>query len=388
MEITKTKHKIIIFVAAVCTAIIGVLFYNVMPIFLGTLQDSVGLSTSEIGFVASIFFLGFNLSSASAYFWVRKIKIRKLTVIAIVLMAAVLWLSTYINNASAILAISAVIGALSGSLAAIAATIIGDSAKPKLWYGVKVAAESVAGVLLLSILPMTLIPKYGFKGVVIGMVATIIVLLPFVFFLMRGNLEHSGENPLPTQSISSTGTAKQSTWPVWCSILAMLFLFLGASAVWAFEERIAVIFEFDAVWVGRILGLSLVFAVIGPLIAGVAGTRFGIKIPFTVASLLTIVGVIAIAISNMSTSYYAIGACLFMLGWSAGYALVFSKVAINDPNGRFVTLTITAIGIGSMIGPALAGMLLSGGSVQSVKWLAIIAVTVSLLGIWVADGND
>lgn len=388
METAKNDHKTKVLIAAVSAAIIGVLFYNVMPVFLGSLQDSIGLTTSQIGFVAGVFFLGFNLSSASAYFWVRKIKVRQVTVAGVILMAAVLLLCANVRNANTILTLSAVIGALSGSIAAIAATIIGDSAKPKFWYGIKVAAESAAGVLLLSVLPLTLIPKYGFLGVVIGMVATIVVLLPFVFFLMRRNLEEKNSADFPSSHTDGSLISDPSTKPVWLSIIAMLFLFLGASAVWAFEERIAALFEFDAVWVGRILGMSLIFAVIGPLVAGAAGTRMGVKIPFTVAATLTIAGVVAIAISNLSPNYYVMGACLFMLGWSGGYALIFSKVAINDPNGRFVTLTITAIGIGSMIGPSLAGIFLSGGSVQSVKWLAIIAVAVSLLCIWFAKGND
>ena len=49
--------------ASVATATIGFIFYNVMPLYLGLLQEATGLSSSQIGLVASAFFFGFNVTS-------------------------------------------------------------------------------------------------------------------------------------------------------------------------------------------------------------------------------------------------------------------------------------------------------------------------------------
>jgi hypothetical protein len=58
--------------AAVAAGIIAALFYNVLPLYMGSLQDFFGFSHYQLGFIASAFFFGFSVSGASAYFWVRK----------------------------------------------------------------------------------------------------------------------------------------------------------------------------------------------------------------------------------------------------------------------------------------------------------------------------
>lgn len=42
--------------AAIIASAIGALFYNVLPIYMGTAQDYRGLDNREIGFLSSAFF--------------------------------------------------------------------------------------------------------------------------------------------------------------------------------------------------------------------------------------------------------------------------------------------------------------------------------------------
>ena len=44
--------------AAVGASVIGILFFNVMPLYLGTLQDTTGFDHSQIGLVASALLSG------------------------------------------------------------------------------------------------------------------------------------------------------------------------------------------------------------------------------------------------------------------------------------------------------------------------------------------
>jgi len=61
-----------IVVAGVIASAIGALFYNVLPIYLGTAQDYRGLDNRAIGFLSSAFFFGYNVATISAFFWIRR----------------------------------------------------------------------------------------------------------------------------------------------------------------------------------------------------------------------------------------------------------------------------------------------------------------------------
>ena len=407
---TELDASAFLLVAAVASATIGVLFYNVMPLYLGALQDATSVSNSRIGFVASAFFLGFNLISASSFFWVRKFPIRLTSFLILGALWVLLGLSAFIANYPFILIATIIVGGCSGALAAIGATIIGDSDRAARWYGIKTAAESGAGVLLLFVLPATLMPQFGFKGTVLGMLLLIAAIAPTFLFLMKGRLKNSNEvdrdvgattkvaaseqdltssdvrTPIVNLGSIASGIVKHKY--VWLALGAMVLFFAGGSAVWAFEERIASSYNFDPVWVGQMLGFSLFFAVVGPLAASAAGARFGYRVPFLLAAILMIVGVLSIAASSQAMLLYAIGACTFMLGWGGGLPFLFAKIAADDPDGRHIALAVPALGIGSMIGPGLAGLMYSGGSIAPLQWLSVSTITLAIICMWGAGKSD
>ena len=370
--------------AAVGASVIGILFFNVMPLYLGTLQDTTGFDHSQIGLVASAFFLGFNLVSASSYFWVRNIPVRIVAVISASGLCLLLLMNVLFLNYFFIIIASIIVGGASGALASISATIIGDTRKATRWYGIKIAAEGAAGAVLLFILPVTLIPDYGFKGTVIGMLLLVIAIMPLLLFFPQLRLIVK-ESETPTVPIE--GPEGQSSLPVWLVLVAILTFFVGGTGIWAFSERIANQYGIEPTWVGTILGLALVFAVIGPLISCAVGKKFGNRRPFAIMALLMIVGVFGITLSDQIVVYFAVGACLFMLGWGGGLPFLFAEVAASDPNGRHITLTIPALGLGAMIGPALAGFMYSGGSLVLLQVTMVLAITGSVAFLWI-PAND
>ena len=377
------RQKIILF-AAVAAGTIGVLFYNLMPLYLGTLQDSTGLSYSQIGLVASALFLGFNLVSASSYFWVRKYSFRVTAVISVSILSVFLFLNALATNFLPLIVMVVIIGGASGALSSVSNTIISDTENVTYWYGVKVAVESAAGVILLFLLPVTLVPLYGFKGTLAGMLLVTILFA----LLLRYLPEHSQKSEVgKTDSRNVESTEWRSVLPACLALAAIFFIDIGGAAVWAFEERIGNQYGFDMVWVGTVLGGSLVFAVIGPMISAGLGNRFGNRVPFTLAASLMIIGIFAIVSSQQSAFYYAFGACFFMLGWGSAVPFMFAQVAATDPNGRYITLTNPAMGIGSMLGPVFAGFLFSDKSLTPVQFLAILAISMSIVFIWMS-GKD
>jgi predicted MFS family arabinose efflux permease len=361
--------------ASVATATIGFIFYNVMPLYLGLLQEATGLSSSQIGLVASAFFFGFNVTSFSSYYWVRTVPPFQAALTGTLVMIAGLWFADYSSSLVYQLLIAGAIGGISGAVGSIGVTIAGDAKNCTRWYGIQVAAAALAGVILLFILPVTLIPEYGFAGLIYGMIIMILLLLPVCFYLTK--------KPLPaTQtdlaSIDESTLENKSKINAWKALIAMTFLFIGSAAVWAFVERIAAINAFDSEAVGRLLGYSLFFSVIGSLVAGAIGDRFGNRWPYALSCIILVVGIMAIALTK-NLNIYAAGACLFMFGWAAAFAYLFAIIANVDPDGKHIALSVPAVGIGSMIGPGLAGFMLSGGSTNSLQIMCLITVAASMI---------
>ena len=178
-----------------------------------------------------------------------------------------------------------IIGGATGALGAISATIIGDTNNTARWFGIKFSFECLAGVILLFVLPITLIPDLGFSGVVFGMVIIILIFSPVLLYL-------SHQRPPDTDEVLPDNVTNKivSKLIVWFMLFTLVFYFIGASAIWAFLERLANNNNFDPSSIGVMLGATLFFAVIGAIITGVVGNRFGNLKPFLIYSVIFVGG--------------------------------------------------------------------------------------------------
>ena len=388
-------------VAAISLSTAGYLFYNIMPVFLGSLQDSYGLSNAQIGFIGSSFFVGFNIGGASAFFWVRKLAFRTTAAVSCSFFYVTL-IAALINHEFVFLLGTILgLGVASGALAAIGTTVVADFEHSTKWLGVKVAMECFAGTLLLFILPVTLVAMYGYSGSVYGMMISCAVLFSTLFSLSGrvtssprlskspGVMDLTAEpavaerlalRPVPGERRSKTGAV--------LALVALGLFFAGGSAVWAFAERIGADAALAPGTVGLILGVSLIFASIGALVVGPLGGRCGVRVTSVIYAVFSIVGVAFMVLASTSVLYYAMGAALFMVGWGGCNPLLCAKVVQNDVGGRLVSQAVPAIGVGSVIGPALGGLVFGSEGVVDLRGVAILLIASSALLCLILPGTD
>ena len=365
--------KLALLLAAIAAGSIGGLVYNVFPLYMGPLQDSTGLSNSQIGFIAGAFFLGTNLTGISAFFWVRSASLMYIALATTLSLVLFLLLAARIDSFILQLVVTTLIGAASGALYAISTTLIGGTRNTSRWFGIKFTVECLAGAILLFALPVTLIPGLGFTGVVIGMVLMILVFAPVLAFISRRRLPEQEED----SRITAIGAAN-TRLPVWLALASLVFYFIGASAVWTFLERLATDNQFEPSATGLMLGITLLFAVIGSALTGVIGDRFGNFPPYIVYSIMLVAGVLLLCLTD-NFILFSIGAYVFMLAWSASDGYQYAIVADVDPDGRHVVLAVPAMGVGSMIGPILAGYLYSGGTSAWLFIMVLVTISVAVL---------
>ena len=364
-----------VILSAIVVSAIGALFYNLLPMYLGTAQDSKGLENSAIGFISTAFFFGYNVVTISAFYWIRKWSWRLITLVATPIAGLGLYASTLTSSYIALLAATAVAGGAFAAIYGVGTTILSDTSNPARWYGLKIAAEAITGAVLLMVLPGTLIASHGFDGMVMGILLSMALLSPLLFLLpARGIKTH--EQELQEYQELDEQPESLNHWAIWSALFATLVFFTGVSAVWAFMERLGSNAGFDANAIGVLLAVTLGCATLGSLAAAGLGKHFGNIRPFLL-SLLTTLGALLLLADAGSFTIYAAGACLFAASFGAGLPFAVAEVAELDVDGRYVILTVPAIGVGAMTGPGLAGVLYVGDSATLILALVALAMLVA-----------
>lgn len=358
--------------AAVAVSVLGAMFYNLLPLFVGTAQDYRGYDNESTGLISSAFFAGYTLTTSTAFFWIRRVNWRTTSLLALVIASVALLLVGYIQHMGLLVFCIFVAGGSLSVVYGVGATILGDTSSPARWYGLKVSAEALLGAFMLMILPGTLVARFGFMGLMMGMALAVVLFMPVLKWLpVSGRVR-------PEHGAGTTNLAPRLRMSIWAALFAVMSFIFSATMIWAFLERMANSAGFEPVMVGNILSLTLIFAVFGSMVAVLAGSRFGSGRPFLGATVIFLVGITLLA-SYTSLLVFAIGACLFTFSVGLGISYVVTIVANLDLDGRYVVLTVPALGFGVMAAPAVGGALSTDHGFTAVLIAGGLAVAVSLL---------
>jgi predicted MFS family arabinose efflux permease len=361
-----------VILSAVVVSALGMLFYNLLPMFLGVAQDYRELDNRSIGLLSSMFFVGYTLTTSTAFFWIRRINWKTVTWFALAIGSMALLLAGYTKSHSLLMLCIFVAGGAFSTVYGIGATALGDTSNPARWYGLKISAEAMLGAIMLFLLPGTLISSFGFMGMMTGMVLAVVLLAPALSWLPAMGNTHKenkgGQLEIPSQLRLS----------VWIGLFAVMAFIFSATMIWAFVERMANTAGFEPVLVGKILSLTLLFAVLGSMTAVVIGDRFGSGKPFAAATMIFLLALTWLA-STTSLLNFAIGACLLTMAIALGITYAITIVADLDMDGRYVVLTVPAIGIGVMSAPAIGGLLTSKQEFTSILVVGGVTVVIALM---------
>ncbi|WP_309644840.1 hypothetical protein, partial [Phenylobacterium sp.] len=125
-----------VILGALAAASIGALMYNVLPLYLGSMQEGKSLHSAQTGLMGTAFFFGFNLAGFSAFLWIRRFHWRALSLMSVPVILLTLILSVTRSGVAEQLAITAISGAAFGVIYTIGSVIVGDTSAPERWYGV------------------------------------------------------------------------------------------------------------------------------------------------------------------------------------------------------------------------------------------------------------
>jgi DHA1 family inner membrane transport protein len=338
---------------AFALSIVGAAFFNILPLYLGAAQDHFALSIAQTGYIGSTFFVGYTLATCLAYFWMPHIDWRKMTVFTLALGSLAMLFTSLASSYNVLLLAIFIAGGSYATLYGVGTAMIGGLANETRNFGWKIALEAIIRWRLIGVsadfdFAAFRVCRAGYR--ITRHWCSRTAVLPF----------------MPSQAAEKTHllSAPQSAGDasVWLLLIALVLFFSGETIAWSFVERVGDHHGYDAANIGTVLAVSLGFAVAGSLTEAYGAARIGHVLSLLIAGLTFFLALLCFANLSASTfTLFAVGACLANFSIGFGLPSLVAICAHYDVTGKLVVLTVPAIGIGAVLGPALAGLAAQSG---------------------------
>lgn len=357
--------------AAVALYTAGGLFWAFLPFFLGLQADKIGLSAYQAGLLGSAYLSGFTLASLSALWWAARFDWRGCVALALVVILACLYELAIGGAFWGVAGACGAMGISMGTLWVVAYRVFGASRNPDRIFGLAIAISYTALATITFLIDRFIVPTSGLTGLMAAMAGFTVVLGCGAVFLPRGLVARG--------AVSVSGVPKVRG-ALYAGLASILLFGLFFAALWAFALRIGVAAGFSRASVSAVLSSNLLVTGVGSVLASAVSLKSGRNIP-----LMASYGILAVCAGALThpAAFPVFAAATTGLGLGVGFCMPFQLGAISslDEEGRFVTLIAAAQGIGSALGPVVAGIAFDAIGTRGVGGVALIALAFSFVAL-------
>ena len=350
--------------------------FLILPVFVGALVDTGGLSVAQAGAVASADLAGIFAASIAALAWVRRADWRHVALFSLAFMVAGNTACLWIDGFAPLLALRGVLGFAAGNLMAIGMAHLARVAKPDRAFALAIAAQVAFSTAALWIMPGA-VQSWGLTSL-FGLLA----LLSTTGLLAATQLVRGTESLSPEPFRKAGGT-----FHVFVALIANTVFFIAQSGVWAFLERIATQAGLAPETVGTMLAISVSLALAGPLAASLIADRYGRALPLAIVAAGQL-ATLWILQGPITAGLFLLAATGFQILWNFAIPYIVAIVAALDRARRYIVLVTPFQAAGIALGPVLAGNLAGEGELSAVATLggaAILASAVLLIPYTLRD---
>ena len=356
---------------AIAFMIVGPAIFLIMPVFVGALAETLGFTDRELGFVASADLAGMAVSSIFMVKLVRKRNWRWLAFTGLLISILGNAASLALTEFTPVLVVRFLTGLGGGVVAGVVSAFIARTSRPD-----RVAAFLVTGQVSFTVVVIAASPWYltnwGLSSIYLGLAGLAIVLMFVLKQLPTGTENYQAEAGLATR--------RHFLIPVFVVLGALMFFFIGQASIWAFIERMGNAGGLEAEFVAEALALSTLLGIAGAVAAAILDTRLGRFIPLLVAGTIQVMCLLVL-LNGMDALVFLAALSLFQFGWNFALPYHIGVIVHRDPSASYVVLIPTFQAIGIALGPAIAGLAVSGASYSGVNLISIIAIGIYLLMI-------
>lgn len=341
--------------------------FLILPVFVGALVETGGMSMAQAGAVASADLAGIFAAAITALAWIRRADWRRVALFSLALMVAgniaCLWIDAFVP----LLVLRGLLGFAAGNLMAIGMAHLARVAKPDRAFALAIAAQVAFSTAALWTMPGA-VQSWGLASL-FGLLA----LLSTIGWLAATRLVRGAEAPAPAAAGRAAGRAH-----VFVALFANTIFFIAQSGVWAFLERFAAQAGLAPETVGTMLAISVSLALAGPLAASLIAARYGRAWPLAVVAAGQL-ATLWILQGPVTAGLFLVAATGFQVFWNFAIPYIVAIVAALDRARRYIVLVTPFQAAGIALGPVLAGNLAGDGGLSAVTLLGGAAVLASVV---------
>jgi predicted MFS family arabinose efflux permease len=329
---------------------------SLQPVLFGSLTNDIHFSFGAASLVLSANMLGALVGNIGAYLFLSRTSARSLIVIGSIAMSALQLLAALLPLTVAILTVCMLgIGFGSGILGGASSATVAVMDRPAKVFGIVVASEIVSGAAAIFLAPHV-VGALGLRGLLIGLALAAVLVLPMVPFF----LEPTKQVAQISSRVGQIPVLNRRAIMLLCSLA---IVYIANNATWAYLEIIAKKAGLVGGEVGAAISigqlLSLGGAMAASLIGGnhlAGGIRAGLILLFLATGALAVSsGILSITVTVSGI----MGALCFAV------PLYLAVLALADSSGRLVAWGQIAIGVGLMLGPPAASIVVDFTSLRT-----------------------
>ncbi len=352
--------------AMVVLAVVGAMFFLLMPMYIGALTDYAGFDVEQIGNLTFFELIGVALVSLSSLAWIRRVDWRLAVGGACSGLVIANGLAITNHDYDWLVAVRILAGFSEGALLCIAYASLGDTEKVDRNFSFAVIGQILAPGIFFVMLPGWL-ANYGLSAIFyIQLVCAALALLTVLVYPSTGKSQHTNVSLLDTGRFPLLG------------LLGSVLFFNGVTDVWGFIERMGVEEGFSVQGIANILAFSLIASVSGALLASYMGDRYTRFWPMVVSLIVQLVA-LTLLVDGMSLVTYAVAIIVYSLGWNLWMPYQLSAISQVDNSGRIMGSVPLAQAFGVSLGPLIAGQLLTGDGFLVINWMGAIFGILALI---------
>lgn len=366
------RQLIVVMAAASIASTIGGLPFNALPVLLGSLADTFNLTAQTVGLIGSVCFAGYLVGTLSAPLWMNRLDWRVLTVVSAAGTALAFAASAWVHRVELLYVVWAAIGFFASTMTCLGMRILSDLPNKVRAYGVRQGTELAITSAVLFALPPLVIAFWKYPGAALALAVVVALLGASAIWVPR--------HPL----IAQAGAQTRDRLPLRSMLpLGVLFCFLvGNIGLWAFLERLGASLKIAPTEMGLVFAVLKLLGGVAAFSVAAVGERLGERAPY----LLVLCGIgLGLALLAVAAGFlpFALGAWIWEFFFTCGCVFQIASIARIDASGRAVVLAPAVFAFSSMLGPGLAGKLLTaGGGFGPVLTLALASSLVPLTAMY------
>ena len=336
------------FLLSLYMTLVGYSVLVALPAINSAWVEQLGFTEVQVNRVASADLLGLFLGSIAVSFLIRRVDRRALILAGIAVAIVANALCIYYLDYMTTLLLRILAGFGSGLYTAVAVAGLGARSKPREAFNWMLLAFAIS-----QFLELQLIPHLTMAGIYIFFIATYVVTLPFVRLMPVRDPEHMSR----VDTADAEPAERRPTALAWVGVLAIVVAYINIGAYWSNIELAAEAGGLDGDWAGQVISWSVLLSFFGCFAAMYALKHFDYDRPILVTFVLMVIAVGLLA-GDVSAGIFVFSVAMFNFLWIFIDVYQMGGVSAADRSGSAAAFIPGAQGLGQMLGPFVAALLL------------------------------